>query len=223
MTSPRGRAAAAQALLAIGLLAAIDARAVPPTREEIAQWCADAEDTVQCGRLIEAKQIQRLPGLAKRDGATLKVTLFPSGSRAFTDTEDVHGGTAYNLWDNWSEINAVVIAVSREDRTTYEVLMRRNGRLFDLPAEPVLAPDRSHLVTADFCPRDCSNEIVVWKVTRDDIARESAWTPSPAWSDAAIAWKGPDALTIDYTPMGATDSRKLERKLDDASWRAAPR
>jgi hypothetical protein len=223
MTLPRARHAA-HAAVAIALLAsALAARAVPPTREEIAQWCNDAEDSVQCGRLIEAKQMQRLPGLAARDGATLKITLFPSGSHAFTDTEDVHGGTAYNLWDNWSEINAVVISVSREDRTTYQVLMRGNGRTFDLPAEPVLAPDRKHLVTADFCPRDCSNEIVVWKVTRDDIARQSSWTPSPAWSDAAIAWKGPDALAIDYTPMGATDSRRLERRLDDPSWRAAPR
>jgi hypothetical protein len=223
MMLPRARHAA-HAAVAIALLASTCvARAVPPTREEIAQWCNDAEDSVQCGRLIEAKQMQRLPGLAARDGATLKVALFPSGSHAFTDTEDVHGGTAYNLWDNWSEINAVVISVSREDRTTYQVLMRGNGRTFDLPAEPVLAPDRKHLVTADFCPRDCSNEIVVWKVTRDDIARQSSWTPSPAWSDAAIAWKGPDALAIDYTPMGATDSRRLERRLDDPSWRAAPR
>lgn len=197
------------------------AGAVPPTRDEIAKWCAEAEDTAHCGRLIEAQQMQRLPGLATRDGGTLKVSLYPSGSTSFTDVEDIRGGTVYNLWDNWSEINAVVVSVTREDRTTYVVLLRAGGRTFALPAEPVLAPDRHHIVTADFCAKDCANELAVWRVSRDGIARDSTWKPVPTWSDAAVAWKDAETLAIDYTPMGSADSRTLARKLGDPGWRSA--
>jgi hypothetical protein len=217
--TPRRVLLAALALSTAAL--SLPANTAPPTRDEIATWCAEAEDTAHCGRLIEAQQMKRLPGLATRDGATLRVTLFPSGSTAFTDVEDIHGGTVYNLWDNWSEINAVVVSVTRNDRTTYVVLLRSGGHTFELPAEPVLAPDRRHLATADFCAKDCSNEVAVWRVSRDGIARDSTWTPAPTWSDAAIAWKDPDTLAIDYTPMGAADSRTLTRRLGDATWRSA--
>ncbi|HEV8501294.1 MAG TPA: hypothetical protein VGR63_06940 [Casimicrobiaceae bacterium] len=217
--TPRRVLLAALALSTAALSAL--AHAAPPTRDEIATWCAEAEDTAHCGRLIETQQMKRLPGLATRDGATLKVTLFPSGTTTFADVEDIHGGTVYNLWDNWSEINAVVVSVTRNDRTTYVVLMRGGGRTFELPAEPALAPDRRHLATADFCAKDCTNEVAVWRVSRDGIARDSTWTPAPTWSDAALTWKDADTLAIDYTPMGAADSRTLTRKLGDATWRNA--
>ena len=42
--------------------------AVPPTPQELAEWCANAEDASHCGRLVEAQQLKRLPGLATRDG-----------------------------------------------------------------------------------------------------------------------------------------------------------
>jgi hypothetical protein len=99
--------------------------------------------------------------------------------------------------------------------------MRGGGRTFELPAEPVLAPDRRHLATADFCAKDCTNEVAVWRVSRDGIARDAAWTPAPTWSDAALTWKDADTLAIDYTPMGAADSRTLTRKLGDTTWRNA--
>lgn len=213
------RAVIAGAMLAPLLIAfAQSASAVPPTREEIAQWCADAEDTSHCNRLIEAQQLKRLPGLATRNGGDLKVTLFPSGSTTFTDVDDIHGGLSYSLWDNLSSINAVIVSATREDRTTYTILLRANGRKFDLPAEPVLSPDRAHIVTADFCAKDCSNEVAVWKVSRDAVAKVASWKPSPAWSDAVITWKDADTLAIDYTAMGEADAKSQERKLGDKVW-----
>ncbi|MEP7061132.1 MAG: hypothetical protein ABI881_01975 [Betaproteobacteria bacterium] len=197
------------------------ASANPPTRDEIAQWCADAEDTSHCNRLIEAQQLKRLPGLAARSGGDLKVTLFPSGSTTFTDVEDLHGGTSYSLWDNISAINAVVVSVTRDDRTTYTLLLRASGRKVDLPAEPALSPDRQHIVTADFCPKECSNEVALWQLAHDSVAKVASWKPSPTWSDAAVRWKDADTLAIDYTAMGDADARSQERKLGDKAWQPA--
>lgn len=209
---------AGAALASLQIAFAPAARAIPPTRDEIAQWCADAEDTSHCNRLIESQQLKRLPGLATRAGAELKVTLFPSGSTTFTDVDDLHGGTAFSLWDNLSAINAVVVSVTRDDRTTYTLLMRANGRKFDLPAEPELSPDRRHIVTADFCPKECGNEVALWQVSRDGVVKVASWKPSPAWSDAAIRWKDADTLAVDYTAMGDADARSQERKLGDKAW-----
>ena len=57
-------------------------------------------------------QLKRLPDLAKRDGATLVVSLYPAGTTTFADA-DVRGGQrTYSLYDYISEINAVVLYVT---------------------------------------------------------------------------------------------------------------
>src|SRR5262245_17563120 len=73
--------------LAIAALASTLAYAVPLTPEELAKVCDKAEDTSHCGRLVEEVQLKRLPNLAVRDGVNLRVSLFPSGSQLFADTE----------------------------------------------------------------------------------------------------------------------------------------
>src|SRR5258708_402669 len=73
------------------------ARAAAVTSDEIAKLCANAESTAQCGRVIEEYQLKRLPMLAVRDGAALKVSLYPAGAATFTDTEAPNGGRSYSL------------------------------------------------------------------------------------------------------------------------------
>jgi hypothetical protein len=210
------------AVLALStVVPATSVRAVPPTRDEIVKWCTDAEGAAQCGRLIEEQQLKRLPGLATRSGDALVVSLFPHGNFTFLDVDNPDRSVAYSLWDNSSEIDAVVIAALRDGRTTYVLLLRGNGKRIELPAEPVLAPDHRHLVTVDACADGCSNEVVVWRAGRDDVVREASWTPAPAWSDAVASWKDADTLSIEYTAMGESASRSVVHKLGDAVWRPA--
>src|SRR5262249_19045640 len=88
--APRGSARAVLALVAATL--AVPICAAPLVPDEIAKLCVDAEGTSQCGRRIEQVQLKRLPNLATRDGATLKVSLYPAGSATFTDVDTLHGG-----------------------------------------------------------------------------------------------------------------------------------
>ena len=81
-------------------------------------------------------QLKRLPNLATRDGATLRVSLFPSGTQPFVDTEALNGGRSYSLWDFVSEINAVVLYTTDGDDATFTLLQRTNGRHFELPSDP---------------------------------------------------------------------------------------
>jgi hypothetical protein len=219
MISGGRRSAAALATLFITL--AWPALALPPTRDEIAQWCTDADDTTQCGRLIEAQQLKRLPGLARRDGANLQVSLFPSGTTTFTDVDDAKGSVTYSLWDTLDPINAVVIYVTRDDKASYIVLQRNTGHKTEMEADPTLSSDRIHLVTADFCVNDCTNEVVLWRVSHDAVTREATWRPQPDWSDAAVHWKDDDTVVAEYTPVGASEARTVERKLGDPVWHKA--
>jgi hypothetical protein len=218
--TPRGRSAAA-AFATLFIAFAWPARALPPSRDEISQWCNDADDPTQCGRLIEVQQLKRLPGLARRDGVNLHVALFPSGTTTFTDVDDAKGSVTYSLWDTLDPINAVVIYVTRDDKASYIVLQRNTGRKTDMASDPALSSDRTHLVTADFCANDCTNEVVLWRVSHDGITREATWNPQPSWSDAAVHWKDNDTLVAEYTPVGASDARTVERKLGDPVWRRA--
>ena len=200
-------------------LVTIAARLTPA---EITATCANADGAAHCGRLIENLQLQRLPGLARRDGNVLTVTLYPAGTATFTDSDDAVNGRSYSLWDTLDPINAVVLYTTTNETTSFTLLQRRTNRRVSLPAEPVLSPDRQHLVTADICPKHCSNEIAVWRVSADGVRKELVWSPGSEWIDAAAQWKDADTLVFDYSVASSQGDAKLERKLADPAWTRLP-
>jgi hypothetical protein len=216
---PAGTAARrALALLALLALSARVALAAPPAAEELARICAGAEDSAHCARLVEDVQLPRLPNLAAREGAALRVSLYPSGTITFADTEALHGGRSYSLWDFISELNTVVLYTTDGDDVTFTLLQRATGTRTELPAEPRVSPDRARLVTADFCDRRCVNELAVWRVTRDGIRKEASWKPRDAWTDAVATWKDSETLVVEYAIAGAQAHARLERRLADPGW-----
>ena len=166
-------------------------------------------------------QLKRLPNLAVRDGATLKVSLYPAGVATFADTEALNGGRSYSLWDYLDGINAVLLYTTDGDTVTFTLVQRANGRKVELPTEPRLSPDRQWLVTADFCETRCVNELALWRVSRDGVRKESVWKPGVAWSDATATWKSPESLVINYRPVGAAMAEVLERRVTDPTWKRA--
>jgi hypothetical protein len=199
------------------------ASAVPPTPAEIAERCIGADDRAQCGRRVEELQLSRLPGLATRDGDALTVTLFPGGTKVYRDSVATHGEKTYALWDYFDWINAVLLFTTDGERSGFLLVQRTNGRDYPMPSDPVLSPDRKHLVTADFCASGCANEVAVWRVTPERIARELSWRPPTVWTDASVQWKDADTLVVDYSVAGQATSQSLERKLAAPDWqRTAP-
>ncbi|MEO8485646.1 MAG: hypothetical protein ABI585_04840 [Betaproteobacteria bacterium] len=216
MTVRRG--AAALALFAL----AFAAFAVPPTREELSQWCGEAEDMAHCGRLIEQQQMKRLPGLAKREGVDLRIALFPSGTATFSDVENPVQPLSYSLFDSIDAINAVLLFKTDGERTTFVLLQRAGNRWTELPSEPALSPDRQRLATSDFCATRCANELAIWRVTRDGVAKELAWRSPEDWADATPRWKDAETVLVDYVAAADGTPRTLERKLSQGGW-LAPR
>ena len=110
-----------------------------------------------------------------------------------------------------------MVLVTVDDDSSFVILQRATGQLTEIPAEPVLSPDRQRAVVADFCAK-CKNELSVWRVGREGIRRELTWRPSPAWRDATAKWKDEDTLVLEYTLAGASESRRIERKLTATDW-----
>ena len=189
------------------------ALAEPVSRERMMELCASVEGPAHCARIVEAEQLKALPDLAKRDGDTLTVRLFPSGTRLLVDSLASNNERSYALWDYWSPINAVVLFVASGDDVSYAVLQRASGQLTTLPAEPVLAPDRQRLAVADFCSRKCTNEVTVWRVTRDGVRKELTYKPPADWTDVTVAWKDEDTLVLQYDHAGGGDRNSVDRKL----------
>jgi hypothetical protein len=207
-----------RALVAMNALAATFALAAPPTTAELEQICAQAEDATHCGRLVEALQLKRLPNLARREGGVLSVSLYPSGTATFTDSDDGSART-YSLWDYVDGINAVLLYTTAGETTTFTLLQRTTNRRVELPTEPQLAPDHLRLVTVDVCEAHCSNEIAIWRVTRESIRKELSWSPA-GWIDAGAKWIDADTLSIEYTDGNGVG--KVERALGDPSWKHTP-
>lgn len=209
----------AQIALALGYLFPAATVAVPLSPDELAVACAQTDGPAHCARKIEEIQLKRLPNLATRDGNTLKVSLYPTGTTVFTDTEALNGGKTFALWDFVSEINTVVLFATDGGNASFIALQRTNGRRIDLPAEPKVSPDRMHLATADFCASNCVNELAIWRVSKDGVQKELWWKPAQAWDDAGVTWKDPGTVVVEYTAAGGAPAATLERRLTDASWR----
>ena len=212
---------AARGAFAVAVLAALCAPiacAVPLSIEELTKICAEADDVSHCGRLVEAVQLPRLPNLAVRDKSDLRISLYPSGTVTFTDVEALTGGRSYSLWDFISEINAVVLYVTDGDDATFLLVQRTTGRKIELPSDPKLSPDRTRLVTADFCERRCTNEVVLWRVSRDSVRKELVWRPGAPWTDVVATWKDAETIALEYTLGDATTRSRLSRRVADVDW-----
>jgi hypothetical protein len=196
--------------------------AAPLGEAEIGALCAQADDAVHCGRLIEEAQLKRLPGLARREGASLLVTLFPQGTATFTDSDDPVKGRSYSLWDYLDGINSVLLYTTQGEKTNFTLLQRASNRRYELPTEPQLSPDRQRLATADICGPRCTNELAVWQISRDGIRKELTWSPGPDWTDASVRWNGPEMLVIEYSVGEPAKTGTLERRLSDPSWKRVP-
>jgi hypothetical protein len=198
---------------------ALAATGAPLSQERVMELCAQAESPGHCGRRIEAEQLKMLPNLATRDGDTLKVTLFPAGTREFVDTIVGADSRAYAVWDYWSNVNAVVLFITEGDKIAYGVLQRANGQMTLVPAEPLLAPDRQRIAVADFCTSDCTNELSVWRVARDGIRKEAGFVPAKPWSDVTASWAKDDVLTLRYTMPGEDKPRTQDMPLSSPNWK----
>ncbi|MDQ6620077.1 MAG: hypothetical protein M3Z31_10340 [Pseudomonadota bacterium] len=210
-------------LVITGLFAA-HVPAAPLSSQEVTTLCAQADGLAHCGRLVEATQLSRNPGLASRDGDTLNVTLYPAGRTAFTDSNDSTPERSFSLWDYFDAANIVVIYATRGDDATFLLLQRTNGRVIEVPAEPVLSPDYQRIATADVCEKRCANEVALWRVSRDGVRKEATWSPSERWTDASVRWKSADVVEIDYTGREGSSPRIMQRRIDQNDWkRVGPR
>jgi hypothetical protein len=211
------RAAWALAALVVPALA----RAAPIARAELAALCANADDQAHCGRLVEARQLRTaaLSRIAERDGDELRVSLAPFGLSVFHDSVNVTGVKSYAVWDYLGAIDTLVLFTTDGERTGFMLVQRHGGDEYRVPSEPVMAPGERRFATADFCPETCDNQLAIWHIGEDGVRKEATWTPPDAWSDVTVAWKGADAISVEYSLANESHPRTMERRLGDPSWK----
>jgi hypothetical protein len=199
--------------------AAIPAIAVaaPPTPAELTRLCGNAEDQAHCGRLVEARQLGRLKDIVTRDGDELRIDLLP-GTTVFRDAINISGARSYAVWDYIDDLKAIVLFATSADRTEFWIVQREGGAESRIPSEPVLAPDRRRLATADFCGQVCDNEVAVWRIDARGVRKELAWAPREPWTEASVAWKNADTIVLRYVVAGDAAPRMVERRLNDPAW-----
>jgi hypothetical protein len=194
--------------------------------QEIKNICTDAEDPPQCGKFIERVQLKRYPGIGLRSGDTLEIRLRQGDPAIFTDSDGgAQGNRDYSVWDVFADIDYVVVWLQEEDASRYLLINRKSGLIDEMPGEPVLAPDRRMIASADFCAIGCVNELTLWQVQANRLRKASTFKAWERWIDAGVRWKSKDTLYLDVEvePTGTdriprSARRTLELKLDDPGW-----
>ena len=214
----RRRVVALVANAALIAAASLCAHAAPISRADLTALCIEAEDAAQCGRLVEARKLRALSRIAERDGNELRVSLSPFGLTIFRDSANVRGTRSYAIWDYVEDLDTLVLFTTNGDRSGFMLVQRHGGGEYGIPAEPVFSPDRARFVTVDVCPRDCDDEIAVWRVGPESVAKEAVWRPPADWTDASATWRGDGRIAIEYQSAGDSASHTVERRLADPSW-----
>ncbi|HEY3582814.1 MAG TPA: hypothetical protein VGL90_00370 [Casimicrobiaceae bacterium] len=191
--------------------------AAPISREELTSLCIEADDAARCGRLVEARQLRALSRFIERDGSELRIQLVPFGLTTFRDSDGARA-RSYAVWDYLPDLETVVLFTTQGERSGFMLVQRRGGAEFGLPAEPVLSPNRRHFVTVDVCARDCDQEVTLWRIGADGVAKEATWRPPADWSDASATWRTPGTIVFAYSTANDATPHTLERRLADPSW-----
>ena len=85
-----------------------------------------------------------------------------------------NGERTYSLWDYLErDQRRRALHDRRRRRRRSRCCSARPASATELPTDPTLSPDRQHLVTADFCAEHCTNELAVWRVTRDGVRKDA--------------------------------------------------
>jgi|GEM_PF-1015957 hypothetical protein len=186
------------------------------TTEEIVTLCAQADDTHDCARQIEAAQIKKLPAeLAQRGTGDESTTLTLSLSQGlFNDTASEiklidKDGKAYTVWDYWPPLNAFLLLVLEEKDSYYLWLSQLDGKTVRLPAEPVFAAGNKRFATADFCDEGCRNEVAIWQIRQGLPVKTRTWQPKETWDDAEASWVSPDQLRLEYRVSGSEEYQEM--------------
>lgn len=195
------------------------AHAAPIARADLVALCADVEDQAQCGRLVEARKLRALPGIAERNGDELRVSLVPFGLSVFHDTINFRGARTYAVWDYLEHFDTLVLFTTVGERSGFLLVQRRSGEEYRVPSDPVIAPDDRHFATADFCEHECDNEVAIWRIDRQSLRKEATWSPPVAWSNVSVSWRGADTVVIEYSPVDDPRLQTIARRLDDPSWK----
>lgn len=195
----------------------------PPNAEQFAKLCAKTADPADCGKKIEAQQIDRagtgLGVIVKRAGNLLAVTVPGEPPFMFEDKLG-EAGPNVSFYSYHAPSDSVVLYRAQADKLDFVLVQRGGGTTSasttELPNEPFFNTDGRYFVTVDFCSEGCENRLSVWRFERRGPARERVFAPRTPWTDAGVSWGAPRRLIVDYTEGGKNASLNLE--LGDPRW-----
>ena len=209
---------------AFPMTAVAQTSSVPALSQELfAKLCAKTADPAECGKRIEAQQLDRAGGglasLVKRAGNLLAVTVPGEPPFMFEDKLG-EAGPNVSFYAYHAPSDSVVLYRAQADKLDF-VLVQRGGGVTsasttELPNEPFFNGDGRFFATVDFCSDGCENRLSVWRFERRGPARERVFVPRTLWSDAGVSWGAPRRLIVDYTEGGKNASLNLE--LSDPRW-----
>ena len=119
-------------------------------------------------------------------------------------------------------INATLLFTTKDDDASFVLLQRSTGKQTTLPSEPALAPIGSDSRRRISARQRCENRLVVWRVSRERRGpRGRNGSRRSRGRDAAVRWKDPATLIVEYTPAGASEpqdarAQARRRRLDFA-------
>ena len=191
-------------------------RNVPaPSAELFEKLCANTADTAECGKKIEIEQIRRAPGLVRREGDLLAVSM-PGEPPFLFEDKPGEAGPNVSFFAYSDKADAVLLYRAQGDKLDFVLVHRPTASTTYLPNEPQFNSDGRYFVTADFCKEGCENRLTVWRFERRGPARERVFVPRAAWTDAGVSWGSPRRLIVDYTENGKNTSMNVE--MSDPRW-----
>ncbi len=181
----------------------------------------------------EAAMLRQHPGLAQRDGERLILragkgrTLQFSSKRACSGPEDCE---LYHFGGLSPDGGFLVVRLHQWEGGSVHWISRRDGRRYEVYADPVPSPDGRHIVTALPSEAYGVNGVFVWEISHGALIKRFSETPKTYALYEFTAWQDARSVRLkrrSHEPQVCTVSSMAEADLllkrqHDGRWKILP-
>lgn len=161
-----------------------------------------SEDSIE----IERKCLERLTGLAARDGDVLRLTLEDGSFKTFADDRlaceqhQIDKCIRYRLATYYPIQKLLVVERNAYEKFDVIVVSRRTGAITKMDVHPHLSPGGTRLVAAAGIEAwDFEKHIAIYYVQKDALKLEWSYTAKEYEMWAFVSWDGDERIKLNVT------------------------
>lgn len=168
-----------------------------------------------CSRHIESNLAKQHPGLFKRTGKALRISLRNGKTKILRDFEQGDDVKAFSLTEYFPDNGYGVIDIALYEGHNLQMISLRDGKLTNTGGYPVLSPDKKRFAVAEFGSVYDYGVLAVYRISEKGLIREYS-TRSFDWGYGNVKWRSSTSFSFGRARTFALGSNAQQGVLEQS-------